>query len=114
MLTFMNNGKKGDQTIRPDFTKIDAGHERARPIIMTTIAMAAGMLPSALAIGTGGEFRAPMAIAVIGGLLVSTMLSLLFVPSLFSVINSLKDRSRRMLVHSLGANKPATTGASNT
>ena len=42
---------------------IDAGHKRARPIVMTTIAMAAGMLPSALAIGTGGEFRAPMAIA---------------------------------------------------
>jgi len=90
---------------------IDAGHKRARPIVMTTIAMAAGMLPSALAIGTGGEFRAPMAIAVIGGLLVSTLLSLLFVPSLFSVINSMKDRSRRMLVNVLGANKPtaATT-----
>jgi Cu/Ag efflux pump CusA len=92
---------------------VDAGHKRARPIIMTTIAMAAGMLPSALVIGTGGEFRAPMAIAVIGGLLVSTMLSLLFVPSLFSVINSLKDRSRRMLVNTLGANKPYKVTVSN-
>ena len=43
------------------------------PIIMTTLAMAAGMLPSAFALGDGGEFRAPMAIAVIGGLLVSTL-----------------------------------------
>lgn len=85
---------------------LDACHKRARPIIMTTIAMTAGMVPSALAFGTGGEFRAPMAIAVIGGLLVSTLLSLLFVPSLFSVVSSLKERSRNLLVNRLGANRP--------
>lgn len=68
---------------------IDAGRKRARPIIMTTLAMAAGMLPSALALGDGGEFRAPMAIAVIGGLLVSTLLSLIFVPSFFTVMDDL-------------------------
>lgn len=89
-----------------DAAMLDAGHKRARPIIMTTIAMIAGMIPSALAIGTGGEFRAPMAIAVIGGLLLSTLLSLLFVPSVFSVINGLKNRARRMLVTTLGANRP--------
>jgi predicted RND superfamily exporter protein len=72
---------------------IDAGRKRARPIIMTTLAMAAGMLPSAYALGDGGEFRAPMAIAVIGGLLVSTVLSLVFVPSFFSVMD---DVSRFM------------------
>jgi multidrug efflux pump subunit AcrB len=66
---------------------IDAGRKRARPIIMTTLAMAAGMLPSAMAWGDGGEFRSPMAIAVIGGLLVSTMLSLIFVPSFFTVMD---------------------------
>lgn len=85
---------------------LDAGHKRARPIIMTTIAMTAGMVPSALALGTGGEFRAPMAVAVIGGLLLSTMLSLLFVPSLFSVMNGFKDRIRRSLVTVFGANQP--------
>ncbi len=85
---------------------LDAGHKRARPIIMTTIAMTAGMVPSALAIGEGGEFRAPMAIAVIGGLLLSTVLSLLFVPSLFSVIEGLRKRMRRGLVTVLGANQP--------
>jgi len=85
---------------------IDAGHKRARPIVMTTIAMTAGMVPSALALSEGGEFRAPMAIAVIGGLLWSTLLSLLFVPSLFSVINGLKTRFRRGLVSVLGANQP--------
>ncbi len=66
---------------------IDAGRKRARPIVMTTLAMAAGMLPSAFAIGDGGEFRAPMAIAVIGGLLVSTVLSLVFVPSFFTAVD---------------------------
>ncbi len=84
----------------------DAGHKRARPIVMTTIAMAAGMVPSALALGPGGEFRAPMAVAVIGGLLLSTLLSLLFVPSLFSVINGAKMRARRALFTVLGANRP--------
>jgi len=68
---------------------IEAGEKRARPIIMTTIAMTAGMLPSALAFGAGGEFRAPMAIAVIGGLLVSTFLSLLFVPAFFTIMEDL-------------------------
>ncbi len=68
---------------------IEAGHKRARPIVMTTIAMAAGMLPSAYSLGDGGEFRAPMAIAVIGGLLVSTILSLVFVPSFYTVMDDL-------------------------
>ncbi|MGL4443032.1 MAG: efflux RND transporter permease subunit, partial [Alsobacter sp.] len=66
---------------------VDAGRKRARPIVMTTIAMAAGMVPSAMAVGDGGEFRSPMAIAVIGGLLVSTLLSLIFVPAVFLVMD---------------------------
>lgn len=86
---------------------LEAGHKRARPIVMTTIAMTAGMVPSALALGPGGEFRAPMAIAVIGGLLLSTVLSLLFVPSVFSVIDALKTRIRSGLVTVLGANQPS-------
>ncbi len=66
---------------------IDAGRKRARPIVMTTIAMIAGMIPSALGIGQGGEFRAPMAIAVIGGLAASTVLSLMFVPSFYTIMD---------------------------
>ncbi len=66
---------------------IDAGRKRARPIVMTTLAMAGGMLPSALALGAGGEFRAPMAIAVIGGLVLSTLLSLVFVPAMFILMD---------------------------
>ncbi len=68
---------------------VQAGHKRARPIIMTTIAMAAGMFPAALGLGEGGGFRAPMAIAVIGGLIASTLLSLVFVPAAFSLIDDL-------------------------
>jgi hydrophobe/amphiphile efflux-1 (HAE1) family protein len=68
---------------------IEAGRKRARPIVMTTIAMAAGMFPSALAYGDGGAFRSPMAIAVIGGLLVSTALSLIFVPAVFTLLDDL-------------------------
>ena len=66
---------------------IDAGRKRARPIVMTTIAMVAGMAPAALALGEGGEFRAPMAIAVIGGLVVSTALSLVFIPSFYTIMD---------------------------
>jgi len=66
---------------------LDAGRKRARPIIMTTLAMGAGMIPPALGSGDGGEFRAPMAIAVIGGLIVSTVLSLVFVPSFYTVMD---------------------------
>ena len=69
---------------------VEAGKKRARPIIMTTIAMIAGMVPSALGLGAGGEFRSPMAIAVIGGLLVSTLLSLLFVPAVFAVMDDVR------------------------
>jgi multidrug efflux pump subunit AcrB len=66
---------------------IDAGKKRARPIVMTTIAMAAGMMPSALALEAGGEFRSPMAVAVIGGLIFSTVLSLVFVPAMFILMD---------------------------
>lgn len=84
---------------------LDAVHKRARPIVMTTIAMTAGMVPSALATGEGGEFRAPMAIAVIGGLLLSTLLSLLFVPSLFSVIHGGQGRIFGWIGRRIGLNK---------
>ncbi len=79
----IREGKPRDEAI------IDAGMKRARPIVMTTIAMAAGMMPSALAFGAGGEFRSLMALAVIGGLIFSTILSLVFVPAMFMVMDDL-------------------------
>jgi hydrophobe/amphiphile efflux-1 (HAE1) family protein len=86
----IHHGRERDRAI------IDAGHKRARPIIMTTVAMIAGMLPSALAFGAGGEFRSPMAIAVIGGLVVSTALSLLFVPAMFTVVDDVGRLASRL------------------
>ncbi len=68
---------------------LDAGVTRARPIIMTTVAMVAGMAPAALGIGADAGFRAPMAVAVIGGLIASTLLSLIFVPVVFSYMDDL-------------------------
>jgi HAE1 family hydrophobic/amphiphilic exporter-1 len=65
----------------------EACRERARPIVMTTVAMSAGMLPTALAIGEGAGFRTPMAIAVIGGLISSTVLSLVLVPVVYSFVD---------------------------
>ncbi|MFG1306997.1 efflux RND transporter permease subunit [Xanthobacter autotrophicus] len=73
---------------------LDAARKRARPIIMTTVAMGAGMMPLALGIGADAEFRASMAVAVIGGLLSSTALSLVYVPAVFTLMDDL-DRLAR-------------------
>lgn len=70
---------------------IDACHKRARPIVMTTVAMIAGMLPIALGLGADASFRQPMATAVIGGLLTSTALSLLVVPVVFTYVNGFEQ-----------------------
>lgn len=64
---------------------LEAGHKRAQPIVMTTVAMVAGMIPVALSLDGDGSFRAPMGITVIGGLIVSTLLTLLIVPAGFSL-----------------------------
>ena len=74
---------------------LDACHKRARPIVMTTIAMGAGMMPIALGIGTDPSFRAPMAIVVIGGLITSTFLSLLVIPVVFTFVDDVVQWTKR-------------------
>lgn len=74
---------------------LDACNKRARPIIMTTIAMSAGMLPVAIGIGAESSFRSPMAISVIGGLLTSTFLSLLVIPVVFTYVDDLSQMLKR-------------------
>jgi hydrophobe/amphiphile efflux-1 (HAE1) family protein len=69
---------------------LEAGHKRARPIVMTTVAMVAGMLPVAFGLGGDSEFRSPMAIAVIGGLVTSTLLTLVIVPAVFTLFDDLE------------------------
>ncbi|NGZ26258.1 MAG: efflux RND transporter permease subunit, partial [Magnetococcales bacterium] len=76
---------------------VDACHKRARPIIMTTIAMAAGMLPVALGIGAEPSFRSPMAIVVIGGLLTSTLLSLLVIPVIYGYVDDWVNFGKRLM-----------------
>ena len=74
---------------------IQSGAERARPIIMTTIAMVAGMMPAVFAGGSGAAFRSAMAVAVICGLTASTLLSLIFVPVIYSRSPKVSDKARR-------------------
>jgi len=71
---------------------VDACHKRARPIVMTTVAMTAGMIPIAVDFGGGSSFRQPMAVVVIGGLITSTVLSLLVVPVVFEIIDEISQR----------------------
>jgi len=68
---------------------IDACRKRAQPVIMTTLAMGAGMMPIALGFSGDSSFRAPMAIAVIGGLITSTLLSLIVIPAAFTVLDDI-------------------------
>jgi HAE1 family hydrophobic/amphiphilic exporter-1 len=84
---------------------MDAARKRARPIVMTTVAMGAGMLPIALGVGADAEFRAPVAIAVIGGLLSSTVLSLVYVPVVYTFMDGLQRRAGGWLARLSGAAK---------
>ena len=74
---------------------LEAGPERLRPILMTSAAMILGMLPTAISRGDGSEFRAPMAIAVIGGVISSTLLSLVVVPAFYLAIENVKGWIRK-------------------
>jgi len=88
---------------------MEACRERARPIVMTSLAMMAGMLPTALSFGQGSEFRQPMAIAVIGGLITSTILSLVLVPVVYEFV----DDFERWLLPRLGRLATPRTAAIN-
>lgn len=92
---------------------LDACHKRARPIVMTTVAMIAGMLPIALGFGADASFRQPMAIAVIGGLITSTLLSLVIVPAVFSYVHDFEDWLARRFNGPRAAGEP-TDGPTST
>lgn len=87
---------------------LDACSKRARPIVMTTVAMGAGMLPIAIGLGTDPSFRAPMAIVVIGGLITSTFLSLLVIPVVFTYVDDLIDWSRQLFRRGQQASRATT------
>ncbi len=90
---------------------LDACHKRARPIVMTTIAMAAGMMPIAIGLGTDPSFRAPMAIVVIGGLITSTFLSLLVIPVIFTFVDDGVQKIQGFIKRRLHHDTPAAAGS---
>jgi multidrug efflux pump subunit AcrB len=90
---------------------LDACHKRARPIVMTTIAMAAGMMPIAVGLGTDPSFRAPMAIVVIGGLITSTFLSLLVIPVIFTFVDDAVQKIQGFFKRHLHHHGPAPVTA---
>jgi HAE1 family hydrophobic/amphiphilic exporter-1 len=71
---------------------MQAGRKRLRPILMTTFALIAGMLPVAIGVGEGGEFYRPMAVSIIGGTITSTLLTLLVIPSFYDSIEIRRDK----------------------
>jgi multidrug efflux pump subunit AcrB len=100
----MNHGMAKDEAI------YEAGHKRAQPIVMTTVAMVAGMLPIALSLSGDASWRAPMGITVIGGLIFSTILTLLLVPAYFSIAISIETRIGRLFHRVIGDDAHATPG----
>jgi multidrug efflux pump subunit AcrB len=75
---------------------LDAGFTRFRPVLMTALAMIIGMLPMALGLGEGGEQNAPLGRAVIGGLVLATVATLLFVPTIFSLLHGRRQRAAHL------------------
>ena len=75
---------------------IEAGRARLRPILMTTFALIAGMMPVAIGAGEGGDFRAPMGRAIIGGVITSTLLTLLVIPTVYDILSGGRDRMMRL------------------
>jgi multidrug efflux pump subunit AcrB len=92
----MNHGMPKNEAIW------EAGHKRAQPIVMTTVAMVAGMLPTAISISGDNSWRAPMGVTVIGGLIFSTVLTLLLVPAYFSIAISIESRVGRLFHRFIG------------
>ena len=98
----MNHGMSKDEAI------YEAGHKRAQPIVMTTVAMVAGMVPTALSLHGDGSWRAPMGVTVIGGLIFSTALTLLLVPAFFSIAIDVEKWVARKFGRMLESDRPPT------
>jgi len=90
-ITLRHRGMDRDEAL------LKAGPVRLRPIIMTTAAMVFGMLPTALKMGEGAESRAPMAIAVIGGLITSTLLTLVVIPVVYTLVDDLENLFKKKI-----------------
>src|SRR5690348_16117700 len=107
LVDFANRARRGGATLREAL--LGAGQVRLRPIVMTTAAMIGGMLPLALGLGDGGEQQAPMGRAIIGGVITSTLLTLIVVPVIYAYLDGWSQRrlARRAARHALA---PAAAG----
>jgi HAE1 family hydrophobic/amphiphilic exporter-1 len=90
---------------------VQAGRTRLRPIVMTSVAIIAGMIPVALGIGEGADFRAPLGRAVIGGVVTSTLLTLVVIPTVYEILDGWRVRIRARLSRALGRGGAAPAGA---
>ncbi|HEY0990333.1 MAG TPA: efflux RND transporter permease subunit [Kofleriaceae bacterium] len=90
LIDFAKRAQRGDRT--REEALVEAGAVRFRPILMTSVAVIAGMLPVALGRGEGGDFRAPLGLAVIGGVITSTILTLLVIPTFYDIVANGRDR----------------------
>jgi len=93
LVDFANRARRAGGGLRESL--LDAGQVRLRPILMTTAAMIGGMLPLALGLGEGGENQAPMGRAIIGGVITSTLLTLVVVPVIYTYLDALHERRMR-------------------
>jgi HAE1 family hydrophobic/amphiphilic exporter-1 len=89
---------------------VEAGRVRLRPILMTTFALIAGMIPVAIGSGEGADFRAPLGRAVIGGVITSTVLTLLVIPTVYDILSRWRDRAMGLLVRSPRVRQSARSG----
>ena len=93
LVDFANRSRRAGAALHDAL--LDAGQVRLRPILMTTAAMIGGMLPLALGIGEGGETQAPMGRAIIGGVITSTLLTLVVVPVIYTYLDAWTERRKR-------------------
>jgi len=99
LVDFANRARRGGASLHD--AMLQAGQVRLRPILMTTAAMIGGMLPLALGVGEGGEQQAPMGRAIIGGVITSTLLTLVVVPVIYSLV--VRERKGAALPNAAGA-----------
>jgi multidrug efflux pump subunit AcrB len=109
LVDFANRARRGGASLHDAL--MQAGQVRLRPILMTTSAMIGGMLPLALGIGEGGETQAPMGRAIIGGVITSTLLTLVVVPVLYSYLDGWAERRRQKRAARLAADAARAGGA---
>ena len=110
LVDFANRARRGGASLHD--AMLQAGQVRLRPILMTTAAMIGGMLPLALGVGEGGETQAPMGRAIIGGVITSTLLTLVVVPILYTYLDGWTERRRaRRAARLAAAAAPHAPGA---